>query len=265
MNLAATERSIAESDIVARRYAKAIRNATRVAIEQETRNVLIRPEPIIEELLDAAAFNFLKQVRRLENLRPRAIRMSIESQGRSLAARLGLSWQGIRERFRQTVTDFVMRSIGSVQRRATAAVLEGRQLGKRGRSLVRYAFAAFRVMNLAGESELVVSEVGQVAASAASFAQGQADPDVWGYEYVHISHTLPGAQSREHHLAIHQMVLRKDNPAWPRVWPPSGFSCRCQAVPIYQPQPEVIKPIDFAKFAEDRAQVAGYIPGLAAA
>lgn len=67
------------------------------------------------------------------------------------------------------------------------------------------------------------------------------DPDVqeilWGYKYV----TVGDDRVRESHAALEGTTLPKDDPFWLLFYPPNGWSCRCQAIPIFE-QVTVVRP-----------------------
>lgn len=80
----------------------------------------------------------------------------------------------------------------------------------------------------------------QVAYGAGRWEQDQ-DPDVqevlWGYRYV----TVGDDRVREEHAALDGTTLPKDDPFWDTYWPPNGWNCRCQAVPVFEER-EVVRP-----------------------
>lgn len=51
---------------------------------------------------------------------------------------------------------------------------------------------------------------------------------IWGYEYF----TVGDDRVRERHRGYDGMRLPKDDKFWEVGWPPNGYNCRCQAVPI---------------------------------
>lgn len=63
--------------------------------------------------------------------------------------------------------------------------------------------------------------------------QADQDPDIqeilWGYKYV----TAGDDRVREDHAALDGVTLLKDDPFWQEYWPPNGFNCRCQVIPIF--------------------------------
>jgi len=64
--------------------------------------------------------------------------------------------------------------------------------------------------------------------------QGAQDPDIqeitWGYEYF----TVEDNRVRPAHAALNGVKLPKDDPFWYTFWPPNGWNCRCQVLPIFE-------------------------------
>jgi SPP1 gp7 family putative phage head morphogenesis protein len=64
---------------------------------------------------------------------------------------------------------------------------------------------------------------------------------LWGYKYV----TAGDDRVREEHAALDGTTLPKDDPFWETYWPPNGWNCRCQVIPIFEEretkQPELLE------------------------
>lgn len=71
----------------------------------------------------------------------------------------------------------------------------------------------------------------------------QADQDeavqeiLWGYTY----YTVGDDRVREEHAALDGVTLPKDHPLWASIWPPNGWNCRCQVVPVFSER-DVVEP-----------------------
>lgn len=84
--------------------------------------------------------------------------------------------------------------------------------------------------------------------TALTFSAGrwQADQDeaiqeiLWGYKYV----TVGDDRVRPEHEELDGVTLPKDDPFWDTFWPPNGWNCRCQAIPIFEERKEVQSPDD---------------------
>lgn len=70
-----------------------------------------------------------------------------------------------------------------------------------------------------------------------SYAAGQwdvyqnpyVDEIIWGYEYL----TVGDDRVRLSHQAMEGMKLPKEDSRWSSYWPPNGWNCRCQVVPVF--------------------------------
>lgn len=84
-------------------------------------------------------------------------------------------------------------------------------------------------------AENIVRTHTQLAYNAARWQEYQ-DPTIeqilWGYTYV----TVGDDRVREEHVKIDGVTLPKDDPFWQKFFPPNGWSCRCQAIPVFEPQ-----------------------------
>ena len=104
--------------------------------------------------------------------------------------------------------------------------------------------------------ETIFRTASSVAYGAGSWAAYQ-DPDIqeilWGYQYT----AVMDDRTRENHAAAEGVTLPKDDEFWQRMWPPNGYNCRCEIIPIFsrepvqQPPPEAIADPGF-----------GYNPGV---
>ncbi len=61
---------------------------------------------------------------------------------------------------------------------------------------------------------------------------------LWGYKYV----TVGDARVRPAHRALEGFKARKDDPIWKTHWPPNGYNCRCQTIPIFEETTERLPP-----------------------
>ena len=55
---------------------------------------------------------------------------------------------------------------------------------------------------------------------------------LWGYTYSGVLDD----RERDEHLKIEGVSLPKEHPFWEKSYPPNGWSCRCIALPEYEPQ-----------------------------
>ncbi len=86
--------------------------------------------------------------------------------------------------------------------------------------------------------EAIMRTQTQIAYQSGRYAQDQ-DPDIqeilWGYRYV----TVGDTRVRDSHALLDGVTLPKDNVFWEVNWPPNGWACRCQAIPVFEERIEV--------------------------
>lgn len=66
---------------------------------------------------------------------------------------------------------------------------------------------------------------------------GYIEKELWGYRYV----TTGDDRVRPMHAALEGTTLPKEHPFWEMFYPPNGWNCRCQAIPLFEPA-EIIPP-----------------------
>lgn len=73
----------------------------------------------------------------------------------------------------------------------------------------------------------------QITFAAGKYWIERNDPDIddilWGYKYV----TVGDDRVRITHRILEGVTLPKDNDFWLTFYPPNGYNCRCQAIPLY--------------------------------
>ena len=81
--------------------------------------------------------------------------------------------------------------------------------------------------------ENIVRTQAQITYNAAKYKEEQ-EPYIadilWGYRYS----TVGDNRVRDDHAALEGIVLPKDDPFWLKFYPPNGWSCRCQAIPLFE-------------------------------
>ena len=91
--------------------------------------------------------------------------------------------------------------------------------------------------------ETIFRTQSQVAFAAGRW-QADQDPDVqeilWGYKYV----TVGDNRVRPSHDALEGVTLPKEHEFWRTFFPPNGWSCRCQAIALFEPRTIVLPPVD---------------------
>jgi SPP1 gp7 family putative phage head morphogenesis protein len=86
--------------------------------------------------------------------------------------------------------------------------------------------------------ETLVRTHSQMAYNAAQHIELEKDAQIWGYKYV----TVGDDRVRPEHARLDGLVKKKDNEIWKTIWPPNGWNCRCQVLPIYDPEAQTRLP-----------------------
>jgi len=133
------------------------------------------------------------------------------------------------------VIDGVRRHIDSVVQRALVQTqLQGLSV-RDGTKLLRKVFdeTVGITKRNAYQIEAIFRTQTQMAYSAGNWNATRNDPEIdeilWGYKYV----TVGDDRVRESHALIDGVTLKKDDEFWNRNFPPNGWNCRCQAIPIF--------------------------------
>ena len=82
----------------------------------------------------------------------------------------------------------------------------------------------------------------QIAFAAGKYNAERHNPAIydalWGYKYV----TAGDDRVRPSHAILDGVTLPKDDKFWQRFYPPNGWNCRCQAIPLFKPAKIVLPP-----------------------
>jgi SPP1 gp7 family putative phage head morphogenesis protein len=80
----------------------------------------------------------------------------------------------------------------------------------------------------------------QIAFNAGKYT-AETDPEIaavlWGYTLA----TVGDARVREEHALVDGVTLPKEDPFWKTNYPPNGWNCRCQVIPLFD-SPDIRKP-----------------------
>lgn len=96
-----------------------------------------------------------------------------------------------------------------------------------------------------GQFETIFRTQAQIAFAAGKYQAETENPfiyrELWGYKYV----TVEDSRVRPTHAILDGVCLPKDHPFWQLFYPPNGFNCRCQAIPIFVEMPIVMPPREY--------------------
>lgn len=94
-----------------------------------------------------------------------------------------------------------------------------------------------------GQLETIFRTQTQIAFAAGKYKAERETPYIhealWGYRYV----TTGDDRVRPTHALLDGVCLPKENPFWETFYPPNGFNCRCQAIPLFEPAAIVLPPM----------------------
>lgn len=217
--------------------------------------------PLIIRAMIAA---HLRGVYRTDLARPqRSISFAVSSKSESmktayseaisfLSDRLDLKRKEIKaisEKYNNAVLEVVSRASGKVEKqlqRTIRSITENRLHVRDGIKELKETFERTGISpRNSFELEAIFRTQTQLAYSAGRW-NADKDADIqeilWGYKYV----TVGDDRVREEHAALEGMTLPKDDPRWLTMFPPNGWACRCQAIPIFEER-EIVEPPTFVE------------------
>jgi SPP1 gp7 family putative phage head morphogenesis protein len=217
---------------------QAFRNGTRPKVEGLIKTVLF------PEVRDAMIASHLAGVRRSQ-LMTKSLRLSgYDSMIEKLAKLQGADLHHLQAIYGTEASQVVNNLAATVSSRMTVAVdqlLEEGAHFTEGIKALNEQFAAAGITGRQGHQlETMFRTQTQMAFGAGRYKADQ-DPVIqeilWGYEY---SATMDD-RTRPEHEDINRTRLPKDDPFWDMWWPPNGWNCRCQLIPIFQEE-RIIRP-----------------------
>jgi len=136
-------------------------------------------------------------------------------------------------------------SSAAVERKLATAMTQITVAGEHVREGVKRLRKAMSAAGVTPDNPYTVEAIWrtqtQMAYGAARWESYQ-DPEVqeilWGYKYV----TVGDDRVRETHWDLDGMTAPKEDPVWGTCWPPNGWACRCQTIPIFEERAIVMPP-----------------------
>jgi len=205
-------------------------------------------EALTELLADAMLLARLMGMKRAIASRPVDMRRSpYTTMLRNLAFLWGADQLALRhaQEFSIAEAELTVAQTGQLLRRrldqaATVVTMQGLHV-REGTKLFHQVFRAsglvprnsFTAQNLLRTQAQMSYATGRYAADQDPAVQKR----LWGYTYA----TAGDEAVRLNHAALDGMTLPKDDSRWETMWPPNGWSCRCQAIPVFDERP-VTKP-----------------------
>jgi len=138
----------------------------------------------------------------------------------------------LRARFLTTTGRPIRRSIEKLSAELNSAIRTANHEGRTETERVRLLRARMKRMGLLEDKPSIAQAwlrtATSIAANGARWDATQINPTVWGYTYV----TMRDDRVRPEHRKLDGYTRKKDDPAWETIWPPNGWNCRCQVVPV---------------------------------
>ena len=248
------------------------------------RNPLEKLQPALNAFEDTLAAAMLVarlrgvlRVRRLTRHRVRTAALAasqsdvFDAAAASLRNLLGFSEREMSAIERQFNTDVVRVSSqlsGKIQRVLRAEVNQIHAEGLHVAAGKKRLGEAFQAAGIVPENSFTLETIVRtqtMLAYGAGKANVESDPAIqeilWGYKYV----TVGDDRMRPTHAAMNGVTLPKEDPFWDVNYPPCGWNCRCQALPVLEEVAVTKPPAGFVgadegfRFRPD--QLFGPLPG----
>lgn len=211
-------------------------------------------EAIVNEMADLMLLAFVKRYRMERS--DAEINLSFSRDVAKLARNTDLDLDAIRQQFISIAKPKVKVSVTYIQDRINAALHEITPKQQTTAQATRDLRRRFDEMGLTPKNpalaETLVRTHAQTAFGIAQYQLDYDDPDdvIWGYTYV----TVGDNRVRDEHAALDGTTRPKDDPFWNSWWPPNGWNCRCQLIPLVEPAPlsripKGVKPDDGFNFS----------------
>lgn len=194
-------------------------------------------ESIVSEMADLMLLAFVKRYR-MEKASA-DINLSFSRDVAKLARNTDLDLDAIRQQFISIAKPKVKVSVTYIQDRINAALHEITPKQQTTAQATRDLRRRFDEMGLTPKNpalaETLVRTHAQIAFASGQYLLDSDDPDdvIWGYTYV----TVGDNRVRDEHAALDGLTRPKDDPIWKTLWPPNGWNCRCQLIPLVEPAP----------------------------
>lgn len=167
-----------------------------------------------------------------------SLELSILSSAVAFLSRMKMNLQKLREKYKTTafeaVTDAGKNINNELLETVKRLVSEGAHI-REAKEVLADKFDKLGIRPASkGQFETIYRTQTQIAFAAGKYqAETQNDyiyRELWGYKYV----TVEDSRVRPTHAILDGICLPKDHPFWTIFYPPNGFNCRCQAIPLFE-------------------------------
>jgi SPP1 gp7 family putative phage head morphogenesis protein len=231
-----------QGDVIVQRYADSIKRAALAALRSGKKLEL--PDSAIESAInELVGLSVLAYLTGAKNNQPDGLVLSLARKSKPtkfdrsikrIAKNFNVDVGKLSKKLYNTVAPNMRDSLHSVKKEINKALAElsGNQTPvKQG---VKVITAKLESMGVAPKNgsyvQTLIRTHSQMAYNAAQYDELQADDSIWGYTYV----TMLDDRVRPAHAKLEGLTKKKDNSIWSKIWPPNGWNCRCQVVPVYK-------------------------------
>lgn len=142
------------------------------------------------------------------------------------------------------VLNSVSEDINSDISKTVEELIKGGSHVREAKQVLAIKFAQYGIRPTSkSQLETIFRTQTQIAYASGKYYTEQ-DPDIedilWGYRYV----TTGDDRVRPTHAALDGVTLPKDDVFWESFYPPNGWNCRCQAIPLFSPAHIIYPPTE---------------------
>ncbi|MEE4248093.1 MAG: phage minor head protein, partial [Kangiellaceae bacterium] len=146
----------------------------------------------------------------------------------------GLKQDDVQSVYESNALRIARHTTDTIDSNLRARIADGRLKNKSNGEIAKELEKAFNQFGIPGFSKgqvnTIVTTQLLVAKAAGEWNTYEAmGDDLWGFKYL----TAGDDRVRPSHEAMDGTKLPKDDPFWETAWPPNGWNCRCEVVPIF--------------------------------
>lgn len=177
------------------------------------------------------------------------LELSILSSAISFASRLKLNLPFLRDKYKTTAFQVISSASDDINKELsdtiTRLIKEGAHINE-AKEVLQHKFDQLGLRPASrGQLETIFRTQLQIAFAAGKYSAETRNPliyrELWGYKYI----TTEDSRVRPQHAILDGVTLPKDDPFWDRFYPPNGWNCRCQVIPLFEEQPIVQPPAKY--------------------
>lgn len=183
---------------------------------------------IVSSMIDVMARAYFERYKRHNRTR---ITLAVPSL-KSLASQYDIELGRLRQQLEPLARQSLGRSVSQIQTVMRDAIAEA--TGKTERAAIRSITKRLHQFGVTPVNDSYIKTLVRtntaIAYNAAEAIRLEDDEELWGYQYLAVNDDV----TRPSHAAVSGTIRKKDDPFWDTWWPPNGYNCRCQVIPVYQ-------------------------------